>query len=258
MSGATTVLMYHAVLAAGEGDPGADPHYTVGREPFGRHVDAVCRAGLAPSSVRALLRGDGARGVGFTFDDGHASNEWAARRLADAGGSGDFFVNTTTVGTPGFLSWPALRDMAAAGMSIQSHGHHHRYLDELSQAEVDDELRRSKSLLEDRLGLPVELFAPPGGRVSPGLPAAAARAGYAAVCSSRVDVWRGPRDADVPRFAVLAHTSDAQLARWVRQDAGELMARRLRSGVLDAGKKLLGNQGYERWRARLLKLAAHR
>jgi len=258
MNGPTTVLMYHAVLDAADADAGADRHYSVDRGQFLRHIDAVRSAGQSPASVRSLLAGADARGVGFTFDDGHASNEWAAQRLADAGGSADFFVNTTTVGTAHFLSWAALRDMAGIGMSIQSHGHHHRYLDELSPAEVDDELQRSRALLEDRLGRRVELFAPPGGRVSPGLHAAAARAGYTAVCSSRVDLWRDRHEPDIPRFAVLAETSDAQLSRCVRQDAGELLARRVRAGLLNSGKRLLGNQGYEKLRGRLLKLAAKR
>lgn len=258
MSRPTTVLMYHAVLDAGDQGGGADEHYTVGREPFRRQIAAVRALGHRPMSVKALLSQAGGPGVGFTFDDGHASNEWAAQQLAEAGGSGDFFVNTSTVGTRDFLSWQALRDMASAGMSIQSHGHRHRYLDELSDSEVDDELQRSKAMLEDGLGCAVSLFAPPGGRVSVGLGTAARRAGYAAICSSRVDVWKGSTDADVPRFAVLAGTSDAQFVRWVRQDRGELLARRLRSGLLNAGKKLLGNQGYERLRGQLLKLAAHR
>jgi peptidoglycan/xylan/chitin deacetylase (PgdA/CDA1 family) len=253
---AVTVLMYHAVLGAGDADAQADEHYSVTREQFSRHVDAACRSGSAPTSVLKLLRGERAHGVGFTFDDGHASNEWAAQCLVDAGGEGDFFVNTSTIGTSGFLSWSALRDMAASGMSVQSHGHLHRYLDELAPAEVDEDLHRSKSMLEEQLGNAVELFAPPGGRVPAGFLATARRAGYAAVCSSRVDIWRAPRAREVPRLAVLAQTSDIQLTRWLQQDPRELMARRLRAGLLDAGKKLLGNRGYEKLRARLLKQAA--
>jgi peptidoglycan/xylan/chitin deacetylase (PgdA/CDA1 family) len=256
-AGAVTVLMYHAVLGADDDRGQADTHYAVTRSQFARHVDVVHAARAMPCSVLSLLHGRLAHGVAFTFDDGHASNEWAARHLADAGGSGDFFVNTSTVGTSGFLSWSALRDMAATGMSIQSHGHLHRFLDELTPQEVDDELQRSKSTLEDRLGRKVELFAPPGGRVPAGFVATAKRAGYGAVCSSRVDIWREPRGPDVPRFAVLRGTTDTQLERWVRQDRSELMAQRIRAGLLDAGKKLLGNRGYEKWRSRLLGQSAH-
>lgn len=255
MTKAVTVLMYHAVSDADGHSAGADAHYAVTREQFRRHLGLVASAGARPASVASLLAQPGAPGgrVGFTFDDGHASNAQAADDLAAHGGSADFFVNPSTVGTPNHLSWAALREMADAGMSIQSHGQHHRYLDELSPAEVEAELADSKREIEDRLGRPVTLFAPPGGRVAPGLGALAARLGYEAVCSSRVSLWQ--RDAgswDVPRLAVLMSTSDAQLRRWVEQRAWELAARQLRYRVLAAAKGALGNGRYERLRRALL------
>ena len=256
---AHTVLMYHAVLAPGSDPSGADAHYAVSREQFLNHLDIVQAHAARPTSVQQLLQQRDAPGVAFTFDDGHESNAWAAQALADAGGSGDFFVNSSTVGTPGFLSWDALRDMRAAGMSIQSHGHRHRYLDDLPAADVRDELQRSKSIIEDRLGAPVTLFAPPGGRTSPDLPQVARALGYGAICSSRVGLWRREgSDFDIPRLAVLLGTPAVQMNAWVQQDRGELLRQQLRYGVLRTGKRLLGNGNYERLRGGLLKLARGR
>ena len=183
---AHTVLMYHAVLAPGADARGADLHYAVHTRQFSAHLDAVRTAGKRPASVLQLLDTPKADAVAFTFDDGHESNAWAADALAQAGGGGDFFINSATVGTDGFLSWNALRDMHRAGMSIQSHGHSHRYLDDLTSTEVRDELQRSKAVIEDRLGAPVTLFAPPGGRMPPALRQVADALGYTAICSSRV------------------------------------------------------------------------
>ncbi|TXC66419.1 polysaccharide deacetylase family protein [Piscinibacter aquaticus] len=163
-----SVLMYHAIVDDGEAPAGADLHYAVSRRTFGRHLELARQCGLAVVSVRALLDAPRSDAVAFTFDDGHASNAWAAQALHEAGGSADFFVNSAHVGRPGFLGWPELRAMAAAGMSIQSHGHQHRYLDELDAAGVEDELRRSKQILEDGLGRAVTLFAPPAGASRPG------------------------------------------------------------------------------------------
>ena len=251
---AITVLMYHAVADA-QGSEGADPHYAVTRAQFRRHLELVAAAGARAASVESLIAQPELHGthVGFTFDDGHASNADAAADLLAHGGSGDFFVNPSTVGTPHHLSWTALREMADVGMSIQSHGQHHRYLDELSPAEVEAELADSKREIEDRLGRPVTLFAPPGGRVAPGLGDVARRLGYQAVCSSRVSLWH--RDAgrwDVPRLAVLTTTSDVQLRRWVEQRGWELAVRRVRYQVLTAAKRALGNGRYERLRSALL------
>ncbi|MGE0487564.1 MAG: polysaccharide deacetylase family protein [Gammaproteobacteria bacterium] len=246
-----SVLMYHAIVDDGEDAAGADLHYAVSRQTFGHHLELARRAGLAVASVRALLDSAGDNAVAFTFDDGHSSNAWAAEALRAAGASADFFVNSAHVGQRGFLDWAALRDMAAAGMSIQSHGHQHRYLDELDPSGVEDELRRSKQIIEDGLGRPVTLFAPPGGRVAPGLVETARRLGYDAVCSSRVGVWRG-LSLEVPRFAILRGTTAERTAGWMARRPREVLASTLRYELLRAGKGLLGNGAYDKLRAALL------
>ena len=133
MSDKLAVLMYHAVVGDGMHYINADPHYSVSGRQFSRHLDLLERSGLRACSVAALRRGESAvNAVAMTFDDGHVSNGAAAQELAARGFSADFFVNPSTVGTPGYLSWEELKAMAAVGMSIQSHGWFHRYLDELA------------------------------------------------------------------------------------------------------------------------------
>ena len=252
MARVTTVLMYHAVSIANTDLREADAHYAVSRDQFQDHLHALRQSKRQPASVRSLLAHPDALAVALTFDDGHVSNAWAAEALRDAGGTADFFVNTNTIGTHGHLSWQALREMADAGMSIQSHGHTHRYLDELAPVEVDQELRTSKAILEDKLGHPVELFAPPGGRMPPDLRQTASSMGYKALCSSRVDLWREGAKRDIPRLAVLRSTPLPQFAKWLEQDRMELLKQRLRYGSLTSGKRVLGNANYERVRRALL------
>lgn len=259
MSDAITVLMYHA-LARGDGrTEGADPHYAVSRAQFRRHLQMIGAAGKRVSSVAELLGAHRAQTgcVAFTFDDGHVSNAEAVEDLVAHGGSADFFVNPGMVGKRHHLSWTTLRAMADAGMSIQSHGQNHRYLDELCASEVEAELADSKREIEDRLGRAVAVFAPPGGRVVPGLGDLARRVGYRAVCSSRAGLWRPEgRTWDVPRMAVLASTSDTQLRRWVEQNALDLAVGALRYRLLGAAKGVLGNERYERFRRALLGVAS--
>lgn len=248
-----TVLMYHAIgdtnLRVGD----EDPHYTVSREAFRRHLARIGSSGCTASSVDRIINGDADRKVALTFDDGHESNGAAALDILDHGGSADLFVNSATVGQPGFLDWPALSDLTKAGISVQSHGHSHRYFDELDDAEVERELAVSKAEIEEHTGHAVTLFAPPGGRLNPRVAGIARSLGYRAICSSRAGLWHPGGDPwRIPRLAILASTSDAQFARWIEQDTLEFTRMAARDRILTLAKRALGNDGYERLRARLL------
>ena len=252
--GSLAVLMYHALSGPG-GAAAADPHYAVTRSGFIAQLQAIAGARLEATSVARLIAGvPRTRTVALTFDDGHASNRTAADALAANAWSADFFVNPATIGTPHHLGWDDLRAMAALGMSIQSHGQRHRYLDELAASEVWSELVDSKHQIEDRLGRAVTVFAPPGGRLAHGLAEAASRAGYEALCTSRAGVWHADDGFwQIPRLAVLRSTSAARFARWIEMDWRELAAQRARHLALASAKRLLGNQGYERVRVGLLR-----
>lgn len=252
-----TLLMYHATPSHGEGLTGADPHYAVDLGVFRSHLDLLAQQGRRGACMASVVAGPQAGqppAVGITFDDGHVSNLAAAQALADKGWSATFFVNTSTVGSPHFLSWAQLREMVAMGMAIQSHAHQHRYMQELSDAEQLDELTRSKAELESQLGQAVVAFAPPGGRTNARTRPLAQQAGYRMLGSSRVGLYRPAGDTpwDVPRFAVLAHTSLGQLRAWVEQSPGEIAQQVLRYQALHTVKRLLGNAGYERLRGALL------
>jgi peptidoglycan/xylan/chitin deacetylase (PgdA/CDA1 family) len=249
------VLMYHAIGENKLAGDLADPHYTVTRAAFRHHLERVRAIGHTASSVaRILATGQSQAKVAFTFDDGHASNAAASMDILDHGGCADLFVNPAMVGQANFLDWQALSDLAKAGISIQSHGQTHRYFDELSDADVDQELSTSKSTIEDRVGHPVTLFAPPGGRLNPRVAGIAQRLGYQGICSSRAGLWR-IQDGDwhIPRLAVLASTSAGQFDRWIAQDSREFARMAVRDRTLTLAKRLLGNAGYERLRARLLR-----
>ena len=184
----TVALMYHAV--GDDAGPGADPHYTVTHAGVPR-ADGAVRAPARRRHQRPELAG-GPPGAIITFDDGHESNHRLAfPALRAAGMSADFFVNPAQVGTPGFASWSALREMAEGGMSIQSHGLDHRhYLTELSPVQLRDELKRARQEIEDHVGQPVTLLAPPGGRCPPRLADVAQEVGYSHVFSSRPGLIR--------------------------------------------------------------------
>jgi peptidoglycan/xylan/chitin deacetylase (PgdA/CDA1 family) len=249
-----TVLMYHAIIDMA--DATADLHYAVSRSRFREQIRLIRDRGMRLCSVRDVVLNarDGLEDecVALTFDDGHASNLDAAMEIFQNGGKADFFINPDTIGRENYLTWPALREMAVQGMSIQSHGYTHRYLDSLPVAEVENELVTSKKEIEDRLGLPVTLFAPAGGRMPRGFIDLARRTGYSAVCTSRPGTWKPGSGPEIARLPVMAGTPDVQIDRWIVGSTLELLKQRARYRVLRVMKEMLGNHLYEKIRGGIL------
>lgn len=84
------------------------------------------------------------------------------------------------------MSWAQLRQMHAAGFEIGSHGVHHRMLAKLSQAELEAELRESRTTLERELDAPATLASYPvggDGAFDERVVEATRAAGYGAACS---------------------------------------------------------------------------
>lgn len=251
-NGPVTALMYHAISAAGT-PPGQDPHYTVAQEAFDRQLDALGRT-HSLGSARDWLQG-APHNVLVTFDDGHLSNyELAFPALQQRGISADFFVNPALVGSDGFATWAQLREMSDAGMSIQSHGYDHVYLTSLDEKKLRATLQAARVEISQHMGKPATLLAPPGGRMPPGLGDIVRECGYTHVLSSRPGRIAGNPSSQriLPRMAITAHTSVDLLEAWAGDRQGPMLRERLRYGSLAFAKKMLGDAGYERARARAL------
>lgn len=124
--------------------------------------------------------------VVITFDDGLASDyEIAFPLLAEFGMRAVFFVNSTTIGQPGYLSWSQIAEMKSGGMSIQSHSHRHVDLTVLPTSVLDVELAESKRCIEERVGARIDFLAAPHGLLDRRVVRRALAVGYRAVCSTR-------------------------------------------------------------------------
>lgn len=63
-----------------------------------------------------------------------------------------------------FLSWDECRQLSAAGFTLGSHTHSHARLATLQPAEAETELKISKQIVEERLGVPCRHFCAPWGK----------------------------------------------------------------------------------------------
>jgi len=101
----------------------------------------------------------------ISFDDGWEDQFVnALPKLEEYHYNATFFVVTNFVDAPGFLSWPQLRRIFAAGMEIGSHTRSHPRLDKINNpGTLWDQIYTSKQVLESKLNAAVDEFAYPFG-----------------------------------------------------------------------------------------------
>lgn len=241
--------MYHGVGSDAELDD-ADRHYTVSTASFKRHLGAIERS--LPLTDQLLETG-WITAPSITFDDGHISHFTNAfPALVEAGMRAEFYVNTAVIGQPGFVTWSQLDEMAAAGMSIQSHGHHHVFFADLDLETLHLELERSKKTIEDALGKPVVVFAPPGGRYNQRVIQVALALGYRRLAVSRPGLWRCFDDLTIPRFPIYAQTSEQSVANYRRAWSKDTLRAVARYRLVKSGQNMLGNERYDQLRNAVL------
>ena len=216
-----TVFMYHGIASAPGADQG-EPRYWISADLFRRHLAEIRVSGHRTARLGEVWSGVSPDGHGrspvvLTFDDGRASDyEVAYPRLLEAQARAEFFLNTDTIGRPGYLSWTQVAEMQRQGMSFQSHGDRHVVLLGLPLSVLDRELRRPKLVLEDRLGRPVDFLAAPYGLFDRRVVSVARTVGYHAVCTSRC--WPARAGAStVNRVAVYPDTTSQRFAAFLDQ-----------------------------------------
>jgi peptidoglycan/xylan/chitin deacetylase (PgdA/CDA1 family) len=250
--------MYHDV-AGGPATGGADGYFAVSRAGLARQLDLIVESGARGCSLEEAVARPGTGRIAITFDDGTSGQlDQAVPELASRGMTATFFVATAWVGRPGCISWDGLREMKAAGLSIQSHTRSHPFLSELAPAEVLEELRASRLELDQRLGQQTVTLALPGGDMPRSQPQRLFReAGYRVVATSRWGVNRdaGPGREDpvlVRRCTIRGEPEPDQFRRVLAGDRWLGLRRRARETALGALRRSLGPSRYARLRRGLL------
>jgi peptidoglycan/xylan/chitin deacetylase (PgdA/CDA1 family) len=215
--------MYHSVV---HDNSVPEWKWAVSYRRFVAQLDLLRDEGWTTVCVRDLVHPAGLpdRTVVLTFDDGYADNYPAFEALAQRGMQATWFIVSRNVGNMSgwddgvapqrMLSGEQLRTMTAAGMEIGAHSCSHARLTELNDADLADEIVRSKTELAEIVGEPVQSFAYPYGKHDDRVVEAVRRAGYANSCITRPG-W-ALRDNDplrIRRVSIFAQDDLASFAR---------------------------------------------
>jgi peptidoglycan/xylan/chitin deacetylase (PgdA/CDA1 family) len=186
----------------------------------------------------------------ITFDDGHISNysyglpvlEKNARRAI-------FFVTVSWTGVrKSCMDWAQLRELVSLGHQVQSHTWSHAILTRCTAAEAEQELRRSKQTLEDKLGVAADALSVPHGRWNERVLDLCARVGYRRVYTS--DPWMRPGVRNGlelrGRLMIWNTTGVRELEHVLTLGTMARTVRRAQAGAKELAQHLLGDRLYLR------------
>ncbi len=167
------ILMYHAVQ---EGQSDARPYYEVNVSPatFASQMRQLRSAGYHAVGLEQALQAikDGAADqklVVITFDDGFRDfYETAFPILAECHFTATVFLMTGYMDEPctlfkgkAVLNWNEVRELHSQGIHFGSHTVSHPQLKTLELNQVEEEVSRSKKVIEDRIGGAIRSFSYP-------------------------------------------------------------------------------------------------
>jgi peptidoglycan/xylan/chitin deacetylase (PgdA/CDA1 family) len=195
--GDVVILLYHRIGSSGS-------EIELPSEAFERHLEQLVSAENL-LTLDDLLSGGNDGGVVVSFDDGyHDFYEAALPLLVKHRVPAVLYLATGLVEgedqaspLPGALTWSQLRESIDTGLvTVGSHTHGHVDLSQTTEAAAEDEMRRSKDLIEDHLGTPCSHFAYPWAVSS----AASDRAARRLFRTAARDAWTTNRSARIDPY----------------------------------------------------------
>lgn len=242
------ILMYHA-LNKNE----VDEYYTLTEQAFRRQMSLIRELGFHGTSLGNLLSSDareGERAVVISFDDGHASDRSIALPiLHEFDYTATFFITTMRIGTASeWMDWADVEALKTAGMDIQAHGHTHKFLSGLEETQQEEELRRPREVIREKLSTECNGFSFPGGRYDTRSIELARRLGYTAICTSEPGLNRqAAGDFQIlKRFVVHQGLGERAFQKIVTRDTVYSARANLPYRAKRALKRLLGDRTYHR------------
>jgi peptidoglycan/xylan/chitin deacetylase (PgdA/CDA1 family) len=140
-------------------------------------------------------------------------------------------------GATELMSWADARELSRLGVAFGSHTLTHPRLTLMDDAQAEHEIQQSKVVIEQHLGVPVDVFSYPYAACDPRIRAVVAKGGYTAACGvdrgpwGLFNLWRAEctRGTDLQAFRFLARGWHLPLL-WLREESwlGRLMLRALR------------------------------
>jgi len=255
------IIMYHA-LSSDTGDkktPINSDLYLVSESDFESQMKYLYDAGfrsLLLKEFELLTKAEVLNGkfIVISFDDGHKSNcTIALPILKKYGFKAEFFITAGDIGMPNFMNTTQVKKMVESGMSVQSHGYTHRFLTDMEFVKVEEELKKSKQVIEGHTEKECFAFSCVGGRYPGFLGDLAKEEGYRIICTSKIGLNNVETNLlQLKRVAIRFNIDSKEFRSIVNGNWFYFFKKKLFYSALDYAKKYIGSSGYEKLRSKIL------
>jgi peptidoglycan/xylan/chitin deacetylase (PgdA/CDA1 family) len=186
--------MYHYIRTV---DPNSDPlgyELSVTPEDFSNQMAWLHEQGyigMRMDGITGCLRGEApcpAKAIALTFDDGYADAYTDVLPVLQRHGLlATFYIVSSFVGQPGYMTWEQIAALRDAGMEIGAHSASHPDLTILDWETASYEIAQSRADLERQLGINITSFCYPTGLYNWTIEQQVRGAGYLNATTTRWD-----------------------------------------------------------------------
>jgi peptidoglycan/xylan/chitin deacetylase (PgdA/CDA1 family) len=244
------IIFYHALFDKQT----SNEKYSIDEEAFKQQIKYLAEYGFKGLLLEDLFTSHSRidkrkKYVIITFDDGSYSDySTAFPILKEYKFPATFFVTVNWIGTEDYVTWENLEEMAANGMSIQSHSLTHPFLSDCDSNSIYKELGESKDMLEKKLKRPVRFISMPGGSCSKKVLSVAKDLHYRGVCTSKPGAEalcsQHNELATFARLLITRKTSFKEFKSIVNGDRKLIRLYKAEYYFKNIIRKILGNNGY--------------
>ncbi len=214
------ILVYHIVRPSYPDDSAEVRMFAQTPEVFDAQMGHLREAGYHVIPLAELVRALRlntplpSKPVVITFDDGWRNQfVYGFPIVAKYHYPATFYVFTDVLGRHGFMTWDNLHVLMDSGMTIGSHTRTHPFLSQIHDREkLDQEIRGSKHILEQKLHVPIYDFAYPYGQFTDAIAQETKTAGYR---SARGDLDSGDQSLQ-KLYALSAFNAPISIARFTQ------------------------------------------
>ena len=190
------ILVYHSIAKHRAGQDGEQRELDVDTTVFRDQMSYLASHGYQvisfPTLVDALQHGTAVppRSVVITFDDGWESQYSVALPvLRQLHFTATFFIFSQPIGVDrGYMTWPQIKELQAAGMTIAAHSRTHPKLT-LPTVSLASEVAGSRADIQREIGVAPDIFAYPYGIWDDRVAAAVRSAGFQAARALSGGEW---------------------------------------------------------------------